>query len=1074
MNVRITYLIVMATVMLGNFTFLFSLEGKQQSTTKSGKPTYIKNMGQWDKNVQYLAKTPNMDVWVTESGITFDAYSFVKGQDGTLKKGTVITMDFHKEKPLVSTSDDLSTSVFNYYYGTEKNWKENVPSFNKVLLHEVYTGIDAVLLFDDTKPRYDFIVKPGANPKDIKFTFSGEVLATHDKDHEVQISTILGSLVNSKLLAYQVVNGEKVTVPCYFDATLTENGVEMSFDVGKYDITKNLVIDPVVYFSFVGTAGSEEIRTIKVASDKSVIVGGWTTSGTFPTTTGSYQELSKGGSTDAFITRLAPNMETILYSTYIGGTGADTINKLVLDVDNNIYCVGTTTSGDYPTSTVAAFKIFGGQSDAFVTKFNFDGTLRFSTLYGGNGIEYGVAIAINVNNEPFITGATFSINLPKTAISVDDSYNGGGDAYIAKFDANGATLITNSYLGVSAQGNANQSPNDFDCGLDIAIGPNGTIHIVGETRSGSFPSMPPTSFNPVFTPFDRSHNGGSDAFITKMQPQASGYLYSTFFGATGEDRAVAVTVTADNQAVVLGTTTSTTSFGAVPAGYQTTNAGQTDFFVTEINTQAKPTSFTYLGSNQIESGSCIQIDPKNGDVYISGSTSSSGIAIIGSDIQTTNSGGTDGYIAQFNSTLSEIKFSTFIGGTGFDNVNQIVVDDEGDVYYAGISSANNVPKTNQWSSYQGIYNGGSSDGIVGKFSKKSITISSPADGSTICPGQNLTMQWATTYPTNTPFFVELSIDNGPFIQSGSPVTVNQFVYLVPVITPSSAKIRLRVRHASGVQATTGELNVGSVPIITVQPTNITVCEGDTIKIQIQATGDGISYEWRKGSTLIPNANTNTLTILNAKLTDAGSFNCTVRGECTPFPVSTNATVTVRRKTSVTSQPIDLMAVVVGSNIEFCVVAEGSNLTYQWYQNGINLGTAIATAQTSCLKINSVNTNFEGKYYCIIRGDCGVDSSRIADLTVGGTGSNDANSPIFASFIMNSNTTGVLTVDPIAQCYSKISLVNSLGMEVMNLQLGTLYNKSTIPLDLSTLTSGLYWISIECGTQRSVIKAPIVR
>lgn len=1072
MKTTITHVFLFVTLLLFGMNALYS-SSKTTNVSTVGSPSYIKNVGQWDKHIQYLAKTPNMDVWVTDKGIVYDAYSFNKQGKQVVRKGTVLSMNFNSSAPIITTSEDINPAVFHFYRGKESQWRENVPSYNKVLLQEVYKGIDAVLLFDETKPRYDFVIKPGANPKDIKFTFSGEVLATYDKDHEVQINTILGSLVNSKLLAYQIVDGKKVIIPCYFDASMNTNGVEMSFDVGNYDKTKNLIIDPVVYFSFVGTAGSEEIKSLKVASDRSVIVAGWTTSATFPTTTGSYQENSNLGDTEAFITRLNPTMSSVIYSTYLGGSGADTINKIVLDVDNNIYGVGTTTSGDFPTSAVAFNKTFRGQSDVFVTKLNFDGTLRFSTFFGGSNVEYGNSIAINVNNEPIIVGCTYSSNMQTTAVSPDDSYNGGGDGFVARFDANGATLVASTYLGVAGQGNANQSPNDYDNALDIAVAPNGALHIVGETRSGSFPSMPPTSMNPPFSPFDRSHNGGLDAFIAKMQAQGGSYIYSTFFGGNGDDRAVAVTVTTDNLAVVLGTTTSTNSFGAVPAGLQTTKSGGTDFFISEFNLQAKPNTFTYFGSNGDELGTSIKLDPINGDVYIAGNTNSNGISIIGTDFQPSNLGGTDGYFAQFNAALNELKYSTFIGGTGFDNINEFIIDNNSDVYYCGISSGNNVPKSTLWPSYQSTQNGGS-DGIVGKFSKNSITLTSPADGATVCPGQNILVQWSSSYPANTQFTIELSTNDAPFVQTGNPVTVSQFNYTVPTNTAADTKLRLRVRHASGVIATSGELNVGSVPVITSQPQNVTVCEGDTIRLQIAATGDGLTYEWRKGTTLIPGVNSNTYIIPSAKLTDAGTFNCTVRGECIPFPVSTNATVTVRRTTDIVTQPTDRTSHAEGTEAEFCVDAVGNNLTYQWYQNGFSLGTVLPTAQTRCLKIPNATPNFDGKYYCKVTGDCGIDSSNEVTLAVVKVSVQSGDENSFATYTLTSPTTGFVTLNPLGECTAKVSIVNSLGLTVMNLQTGMFSSTSNLPFDMSNLANGIYWISVECGNQRSILQVPIIR
>src|SRR5439155_1546373 len=209
-------------------------------------------------------------------------------------------------------------------------------------------------------------------------------------------------------------------------------------------------------------------------------VTGLTDSADFPTTAGAFAT-SANGCDDAFVTKLNPLGTSLLYSTYLGGSGADEGLGIAVDGAGNAYVTGQTGSTDFPTTAGAFATSFNGGDDAFVTKLNPLGTgLLYSTYLGGSGADEGLGIAVDGAGNAYVTGETDSTDFPTTAGAFDTSANGGFDAFVTKLNPLGTSLLYSTYLGGSGS----------DCGSGIAVDGAGNAYVTGSTGSANFPTTP--------------------------------------------------------------------------------------------------------------------------------------------------------------------------------------------------------------------------------------------------------------------------------------------------------------------------------------------------------------------------------------------------------------------------------------------------------------------------------------------------------------------------------------------------------------------------------------------------------
>ncbi len=372
---------------------------------------------------------------------------------------------------------------------------------------------------------------------------------------------------------------------------------------------------------------------------------------------------------DGFVAKLSSDCSQLIYATYLGGSGQDAVNGLVVDRDGNAYVTGKTSSTDFPT--LNAFQP-SGHNDAFVAKLSPTGTLLFSTYLGGANLDAGHDIAVDAAGNIYVTGSTSSLDFPtKNPIQGPHFiFNGASsDAFVAKFAADGRSLLFSTYLGGSGLENLMDSA--------IAVAPNGDVVVTGETRSTDMQVV-----NPVQAQF----NGGvNDAFVARINAAGTGLIYWTYLGGRGDDQGLGVAVGADETAYVGGDTTSA-DFPVLNA-HQATYGGQTDGFFAALDPEGRLLASSFLGGKNADSVHAVTAGLDEGSAYLAGETFSRDFPVIRPWLTARDFWAPSAFVARIVLHGRGVQMSTLIGGGEGDGIAVRA----GAVLVAGETGATNLP-----------------------------------------------------------------------------------------------------------------------------------------------------------------------------------------------------------------------------------------------------------------------------------------------------------------------------------------------------------------------------------------------
>jgi hypothetical protein len=351
----------------------------------------------------------------------------------------------------------------------------------------------------------------------------------------------------------------------------TPGAYQTTFAGGDTDafVTKlNPTGSGLAYSTFIGGPGVDVGAGIQVDGVGDAYITGNAGAAGFPTTGGAFQTVFGGGPNgDAFVAKINAAGSALLYSTFLGGNSEDSGSAIALDALNNAYVTGFTSSGNYPTTPGALQTIPQGGHDAFVSKVNSSGSaLLYSTYIGGNSLDRGSAIAVDSSNNAFVAGYTSSANFPVTGGVVQPLLAGAPDVFIIKLNASGTGLMYSTYLGGSGvEGGTGL--------LGAAADAGGNAYVVGRTNSMNFPTS---------NAFQAALGGSVDAFVTKLNPTATAFIYSSYLGGNGDDDARSVTLGASGSVYITGSTFST-NFPTTTGSLRTTTAGGGDGYVVRIS-----------------------------------------------------------------------------------------------------------------------------------------------------------------------------------------------------------------------------------------------------------------------------------------------------------------------------------------------------------------------------------------------------------------------------------------------------------------------------------------------------------
>ena len=469
----------------------------------------------------------------------------------------------------------------------------------------------------------------------------------------------------------------------------------------------NLVLK---YASFLGAGNQDSIIGVKADAAGMIYVVGYTDSGELAALPGAYQEASKGGR-DIFVAKFNPALagaESLVYFTYLGGSGADTPTAMTVDAAGNVYITGSTTSSDFPMAGEAPQTALGGGEDAFVVKLNpavpGEFALSFSTYLGGSEQDVAYAIDVDAAGAIYVAGLTKSENLALAGVPVQEGRWGPQDGFVAKLDPFRPAPYSRVYVTyLGGEG--------LDQCRALAVSPGGLIYVAGATSSGeTFPALS-TAFQPAY-------HGNGDIFLTVLDLTRPGWdamHYSTFLGGSSVDEVRKIALAPDGGVLLTGYTLST-DFPITPDAYQGTAPGNGDVFVTKLDpSQQGPASLaysTYFGGHSTEVAYDILADAEQ-NVYLTGYTLSGDLPTSPDAFQPDYSGGVDVFCAKLSLAMppaQALVYATFAGRGGINVCYGIAVSASGMIYLAGRSQDQSFPVTE--TALQPAHAGGFSDGFI--------------------------------------------------------------------------------------------------------------------------------------------------------------------------------------------------------------------------------------------------------------------------------------------------------------------------------------------------------------------------
>ena len=333
----------------------------------------------------------------------------------------------------------------------------------------------------------------------------------------------------------------------------------------------------------------------------------------------------------------------------------------------------------------ASINSFGFAIGAFNANFDvyIDPELFYSTFLGGSDDESGYGIAVDSSGNSYVTGYTNVSDYPATIGAYDTSFNGNGDVFVTKLNTDGSALLYSTFIGGGSE----------DQVYGITLDSSGSAYVTGYTKSSDFPITTGA--------YDTGFNGYSDAFVTKLNADGKTLLYSTFLGGGNEDQAYGIAVSSSGIAYVTGYTNSS-NFPVTTGTYDTSFNGNGDAFVTKLNTDGKTLLYsTFLGGGDEDNGYGITVD-SSGNAYVAGRTYSTDYPSTSGAYNTGLYGSSDAFVTKLNSDGKTLAYSTFLGGSGDDQVYGIAVNSSGNTYVAGSTYSSDFPVTT--GSYDTVFN----------------------------------------------------------------------------------------------------------------------------------------------------------------------------------------------------------------------------------------------------------------------------------------------------------------------------------------------------------------------------------
>ncbi|MFL5753056.1 MAG: PKD domain-containing protein, partial [Bacteroidia bacterium] len=943
---------------------------------------------------------------------SFEAYKFL-----------VWNMHFKNESSNVRISaEGVEDSHTNYLVGDVSRHKINVPDYRMVHYKEVYTNIDARYYSTGNNLKYDFILKPNSHITDIQLECDGIKRLDINEQGQLEITTKWGKLLEEIPESYQLINGEKKLVKINYrkiDKTTFGFEIKDAYDPSQELVIDPINLS---WSTFVGGPGDGYISDIAVDASGCVYGTGWYNT-VFPTTPGAYQQFFQGGMGygDTYVFKLSANASSLVYSTYLGGTqDYEQGEGIAVNAAGQAYVTGWTQSPDFPTTAGAYGTTFNytppnHYQNIFITKLNASGTgLVYSNLIGGIYSDYAYALELNAAGEVFVTGysTNFMLDFPTTPGAYQPSAStSNGGVYVLKLNAAGSNLVystftgnpsgrgyglaidgsDNAYITGGNYGNMDVSAGAFqavaspmigvypDCfvqkinstgtalsystylggsnsddiyyGDGIDVDNSGNAYVFGFTQSSDFPVTAGS--------YDVTFSGGSDPFLTKLNPTGTALVYSTFVGQDGQGESIEVN--AAGEAFVAGNVGSP-GFTATACAYDASQNGGTDCFIGKINAAGTNALYlSYFGGT--------------GNDYGNGPFGKVKLVLWGT-CQDELFVCTTSHSTDFPTTAGVVQASKLNGGADQPEVFHLkpqitpnftfTVTPCNNVNFTDISSGTCIWQSGAWTptAWQWYFgDGGTSTaqnpthtyGAAGTYNVK-LVVSCPKDSITIpvtVTSSGLVFSLSSTpagcASNNGTASVNVTTGTGPFTYTWAPTGGNAST------ATNLAAGNYSVNVSNGSCSSTGTVTVasagGSPPVTSAITGSSPVCQNQTSVTYSVTNTAGSTYSWTvpAGATITAGQGTNSITITWGS--SGGTVSVTETNACgTGTAVTTSVSMNSLPSTSAISGPTPLCPNATGTTYSVTATA-GS--TYMWT---VPAGAAIISGQgTNSVTVNWTNT-----------------------------------------------------------------------------------------------------------------------
>ena len=435
-------------------------------------------------------------------------------------------------------------------------------------------------------------------------------------------------------------------------------------------------------------------QSVAVASDGSALVTGRTQSFDFPNTPGSMTPgpFQEGG---VFVSKISPDGQNLVFSARFPGSFEDVGNAIALDSLGQIILAGKTQSNLFPVPSNGLDPFFSGRVDGFVIQLEADGSaIRCGTFLGGSENDFVRSMVFTSEETVLLVGETRSDDFPLTANAYQDSLKGDRDVFVTSLSSDLKTLLTSTYLGGSGS----------EYVTNIAVDTSSNVYIAGNSNSGAFPTTPGA--------VQASNAGGSsDTFVAKLDPDGRSYLYATFLGGTGQDAPTGLVVDSFGNAYVAGLTFSE-DFPVTSGSINSQLKGSSDIFASKLNHDGTDLIYsTLIGGEGNDSAEDILVDPSD-RLYLAGTTTSSDFPVTPNAFQKSPNSILEGFLVSLNPQGNEILYSSFLGGSGNEEIVAIARDRLGFIYVAGNTTSIDFPASGN--AFQRTLKG-ANDGFITKF-----------------------------------------------------------------------------------------------------------------------------------------------------------------------------------------------------------------------------------------------------------------------------------------------------------------------------------------------------------------------